>query len=261
MDIDKIKNLASDDKFISGIYNYCDRWCERCPQTSRCLNYHISEEEFSTPETRDINNEAFWKKMSEIMETTLEMLNDMMVSAGIDPEQLDNDEYMEEERAIEEAAENHVVCRMAREYADMAGDWFDGAEDLFGPSRHEISTPDEENIGKESNNDVMDVILWYQHQIYVKLMRAVSGSIEESNYDEVDGYASDSDGSAKVALIGIDRSIAAWGNLYKLLPGFHANSIKNILVHLDELRRKAEKTFPDARKFIRPGFDKIDLNS
>ncbi len=22
--------------FIVGIFNYCDRWCERCPLTSRC---------------------------------------------------------------------------------------------------------------------------------------------------------------------------------------------------------------------------------
>jgi hypothetical protein len=35
----------------------------------------------------------------------------------------------------------------------------------------------------------------------------------------------------------------------------------DILVHLEQLRRKAEKTFPNARAFIRPGFDKIDLNS
>jgi hypothetical protein len=24
------------DQFISGIYNYCDRWCERCSMTARC---------------------------------------------------------------------------------------------------------------------------------------------------------------------------------------------------------------------------------
>ncbi|HTV00428.1 MAG TPA: hypothetical protein VMF13_07835, partial [Luteitalea sp.] len=24
------------DGYIVGIFNYCDRWCERCPLTSRC---------------------------------------------------------------------------------------------------------------------------------------------------------------------------------------------------------------------------------
>jgi hypothetical protein len=33
------------------------------------------------------------------------------------------------------------------------------------------------------------------------------------------------------------------------------DTILDLLVHLDRLRRKIEKTFPDARAFVRPGFD------
>ena len=62
--------------------------------------------------------------------------------------------------------------------------------------------------------------------------------------------------SAKVALIAIDRSIAAWGQIYKHFPE-HTNDILDILVHLDRLRRKTETTFPNARAFVRPGFDEI----
>ena len=28
-----------DQGFIPGVYNYCDRWCERCPFASRCRSY------------------------------------------------------------------------------------------------------------------------------------------------------------------------------------------------------------------------------
>jgi hypothetical protein len=31
-----------------------------------------------------------------------------------------------------------------------------------------------------------------------------------------------------------------------------------IIVHLERLRRRTENEFPDARNFIRPGFDEID---
>jgi len=65
---DRLERLAAEKRFIPGIYNYCDRWCERCPQTSHCLNFSISEEEFSDPETRDIRNEAFWNKLSGILD-------------------------------------------------------------------------------------------------------------------------------------------------------------------------------------------------
>lgn len=64
MNRDQLKKLAAEKRFIPGIYNYCDRWCERCPQTSYCLNFAIVQEEFSDPEEQDIRNEAFWKKLS-----------------------------------------------------------------------------------------------------------------------------------------------------------------------------------------------------
>lgn len=35
--IRRIHQRARDERFISGIYNYCDRWCERCPLGHRCM--------------------------------------------------------------------------------------------------------------------------------------------------------------------------------------------------------------------------------
>jgi len=53
----KLKDLAVDPRFISGVYNYCDRWCERCPLTSRCLTYTMErEEDVGDPASRDITN-------------------------------------------------------------------------------------------------------------------------------------------------------------------------------------------------------------
>jgi hypothetical protein len=110
--------------------------------------------------------------------------------------------------------------------------------------------------------ETLKVIQWYQHQIYVKLARAISGKMEAESEsdDEPAQYAKDSDGSAKVALIGIDRSIAAWGSIGRRLPTFRSLDVPAILTHLERLRRSVEKVFPDARGFLRPGFDRIDLN-
>jgi hypothetical protein len=90
-------------------------------------------------------------------------------------------------------------------------------------------------------------------------MRAIRGELDE-RLEILDEFPKDSDGSAKVALIALDRSIAAWGEIRNLFP-HRNNDILDILVHLEQLRRNAEKAFPEARAFIRPGFDKIDLNS
>ncbi|MFC1823930.1 hypothetical protein ACFL9T_14565 [Thermodesulfobacteriota bacterium] len=202
--------MAQCKRFISGIYNYCDRWCERCPQTSRCLNYEMAEEEFADHKTRDIHNEAFWKKLAEIFRDTLEMLKERAASEGIDLDAFDPDEYEEEDRSVQEAARNHEISRAARTYADMAENWFDGARAFFGDGEESDSgyrslSGKEEEQEKSGLEEVLEVVQWYQHQIYVKLVRAISGLMEE----EPDRYAKDSDGSAKVALIGIDRSISA----------------------------------------------------
>ena len=44
MDKDKLIKMAENPHLIPGIYNYCDRWCERCTFTSRCLTFLTEEE-------------------------------------------------------------------------------------------------------------------------------------------------------------------------------------------------------------------------
>jgi len=267
LDKEKLKELAQDEKFISGIYNYCDRWCERCPQTSHCLNYAMAEEEFADPNTRDIRNEAFWIKLSETFKATLELVKEMAASEGIDLDAIDPGEFEEEHRTFQEAAKNHEISRVARAYADMVEKWLDGVRTFFvGVEETDQgfqSIPENrENPERFGLEEALEVIQWYQHQIYVKLARAISGQMEEESEidDEPAQYAKDSDGSAKVALIGLDRSIAAWGIIGRRFPTFRSHDVPAILTHLERLRRNVEKVLPDARGFLRPGFDQIDLN-
>jgi hypothetical protein len=249
---DRLKKLASDKRFISGIYNYCDRWCERCPQTSRCLNFALSEEEFADPEAGDIKNEPLWKKLSEVFSDTLELVKEAAEEHGIDLDAVDTDPIEEELNRKEEMAEDHEICRAAKVYSYLVGDWLTSNPSLFSASPAFAG----EDMGLE---EALEVIRWYQHFIYVKLMRAVGGELEERE-EGIDAFPRDSEGSAKIALIGIDRSIGAWGTIYAgdLL---HDEKILRFVAYLDRLREEVEKTFPKARSFIRPGFDKIDLNS
>jgi len=185
---------------------------------------------------------------------------------GIDLDSLDTEEVVEEERLNEEITENHECCHTAKIYGEMVDNWFQSAEDLFEKNEDEPNLKMQFGITNvypfeepDPLEEAVQVIRWYQHQIYVKLMRAIRGKMEEKT-EIMDDYAKDSDGSAKISLIALDRSIAAWGEIHKHLP-LHDNNTIDILTHLDRLRRKVEKVFPDARAFIRPGFDKIDLNS
>lgn len=248
---DRLKELAKNERLIPGIYNYCDRWCERCPQTLRCLNFSLSEEEFSDPETRDIRNAAFWRKLSNVLTEALELLREAGEKWGIDLETIDSAIDTESMRAREEAAENHVVCRAARTYSSMVEDWFRRMEEL--PFEFASAVGEEVEI-----EEAFEVIRWYQYFIAAKVTRAVGGWMEEKEEGEGE-FSGDSDGSAKIALIAMDRSIGAWAMVshYNKLYG---ESVLEIISFLDRLRQAVEKTFPNARLFVRPGFDRTDLN-
>ena len=229
-----LTELANNPDLISGIYNYCDRWCERCPLTSRCLVYATEQEEDNSPESHDIRNEAFWRKLGAILHETREMIAKWAKDAGIDltaPGAEDEARHQRKRQLID----NHPLAKYGKKYANAASDWFREFDETL-----EVN---------ESSEDAREVIQWYQYQIAVKTIRALSGRKEELEEDP-----RDSNGSAKVALIGIDRSIAAWRMMQLSLPE-RAETIVPLILQLERLRHRLEKGFPDARSFVRPGFD------
>lgn len=260
MDKEQIKRIVANPRLIPGIYNYCDRWCERCAFTSRCANYAIGEEDSLAPEERDVRNERFWTHLREVFRVTLEMLGDLARQHGVDLDALDTEEEAEAEQQIFEATHQHPCVRSAARYAEMVEAWFDSSKPLWAAKGEELALearlelpgarPEEEAAAL---GDAVEVIRWYEPQIQVKLARAVSGALEENRLG-LETFAKDSGGSAKVALLGMDRSIAAWGTLLGQFPQ-REREVLELLVRLAQLRRKTEAVFPDARAFVRPGFD------
>ncbi|OGC08401.1 hypothetical protein A2V82_11850 [candidate division KSB1 bacterium RBG_16_48_16] len=260
MTIDDIHKLLRNPNLIPGIYNYCDRWCERCEFTHRCANFSLEEKHFPDSTELDINNARFWEKLGEIFKITLEMVKDFAEKQGIDLESIDREAFENRERELEDKAANFECSYLSKEYIHLVNNWFDSSHDVFNEKVEELKMLDEiglpnTKLEKEIGdlNDVTNVIRWYQNQIHVKIMRAVSGKLEEESEAEND-FPKDSDGSAKVALIGIDRSISAWGKMLSHFPQ-KEDELLNVLVHLERLGRKTEKEFPNARAFIRSGFD------
>jgi hypothetical protein len=249
-----LTDLANNPDLISGIYNYCDRWCERCPLTSRCLVYATEQEDSDSPESHDLRNEAFWQKLSAIFEETREMIVQWATDASMDlngfPD--DGDARPQKRRQL---VDHHPLTKAGKKYANAASDWFREFDQTIEVSDLRMADVDHENA--ECLEDAREVLQWYQYQIAVKTMRALSARKEELDEDpELAQLPKDSDGSAKVALIGIDRSIAAWRLMQLSLPE-RAGSIVPLILQLEGLRNRLEKSFPAARDFIRPGFDEV----
>jgi hypothetical protein len=251
-----LTELASNPDLISGIYNYCDRWCERCPLTSRCLVYATEKEEDDASQTHDLTNEAFWRKLGTIFQETRDMIAEWAREAGVDLGRAETEDDPVQRKRKRQQVDNHPLACAGKKYANDASDWFRELDQTIEVC--DVRTGERADWeSAERLEDAREVIQWYQYQIAVKTMRALSARIDEQEMDpETADFPKDSDGSAKVALIGIGRSIAAWRLVQLSLPE-RESSIVPLILQLERLRQRIEKTFPEAREFVRPGFDEI----
>ncbi len=246
-------------KHIPGIYNYCDRWCERCTFTSSCTVYERTSN--LNCEQGDVQNRAFWDNMSNSFSEALSLLEEVAKEEGVDIEQLSDVEweiYKKEEAAGKAKAKNHPIIKYSRDY---------GIQTMAVLKTNELLKQQAETIMQQANVDIdnilqakaefddiadcLEVIQWYVFQIQVKFMRALPMMPGEADNDN---FKNDSNGSAKVALIAVDRCINAWQKIFSILPAAE-DAVLPLLALLQKIRRIGEATFPDARAFIRVGLD------
>lgn len=251
------------DIFIPGIYNYCDRWCERCTFTSRCRNYE-STSKLST-EQLDISNKAFWDTISSNFEKTMELLHKAAAEHGFDISQPmspeEEREYEQKQSIIKSGAKQHELSKLCKKYQRIAKPFADKSDDFVAKTRELV---DHLHLGIRSAEEVVytvagigdcfDIIQWYLFFIDAKLQRALHGKLEGEEWEVENGFPKDSDGSARIAIIAVERSIEAWARLYNLLPESEDIALQSLAV-LEQLKRKALEEFPEATQFKRPGFD------
>ncbi|MFQ5649392.1 MAG: hypothetical protein ACE5IY_05575 [bacterium] len=258
MDDKSVFELAKDPRFTPGIYNFCDRWCERCQLSQRCLVYAMEKEEMDQLASYEIVDEAYWRKLLGTLDKIMAKLRRDFKKAGLDF--ADARVRNKAADAVKERNQNHPLSRAAFDYSRIVKRWMSRAKRHFEPKIDELYQRldlglDEEAITNDSDSivDAIDVIIWYQHEIRAKLLRALA-QLELEIEDTQTAGQKNSDGSAKVALIGIDNSIQAWSVLRIQLPD-KADEILTFLARLERLRKDTENRFPEARLFRRPGFD------
>lgn len=247
--------------FIPGIYNHCDRWCERCFFTSRCAVYADLRDD--TPEQQDIQNKAFWDNLASNFTKTMELLHQAAESYGIDLNKISEEEQHEIDRRrqeLQDKTEDHALSKISRQYARIAAQWLKAKPGVDEHQREIIRKVEMGVIadapGKEqllTMKDCLAVIEWYSHFIHVKTMRAIHGKLSD-DWMEEDDFQTDANGSARIALLAIDRSLQAWLKLYKLMPS-REDDFLQILALLQKIRTMTEKEFPDAIKFRHPFYE------
>jgi hypothetical protein len=222
------------DGFIVGIFNYCDRWCEACAFTSRCRLFADVAE---TKASLDPNLKAVVEAPGlpqeapppppPWMEEMIRELNEAATKVAVG----------DEEPPRRPPHEHLVIEARAQDYGIRVHRWLRARAYALDPA------------------DPCAVIGWFETMIPAKVHRAIQGLAEDWPGER--DWPPDHDGSAKVALIGIERSHAAWLELIErglAIQSEVAPFIEDLLWLSDAL----ERVFPKARAFVRPGFDEPD---
>jgi len=238
----KIKEISGRENIIPGIHNYCDRWCERCAFVSRCT-VGISEFEIEGPDL-DMKNKEFWDHLSMVFQASREMIaegaRDLVIDLDLDAEKTEYIEPVQSKSAVEKRAE---------EYGFRLLPWLKINQDLFIQKAEAFSLINEQQL--VSFQDAIDVIRWYSLFIAVKIHRA---SLPAMDFADEEADRGDKNGSAKIALLAVNRSLEAFSFLYTHVQE-QEDEILEFLADLSHIQKQLNKAFPDAMNFKRPGFD------
>lgn len=237
-----IENLKPHIKNITGIFNYCDRWCEKCSFTDRCTNYQFEKELGFYDENTD--KEEMLEDVSVILSGTLSFLK-----AKIEEMDIDISDYQGVRDYEFNQAADYPISIKAKEYMISLGDWLEENYNYFSDIASNLWNSSQKNFMEF--NDQLEIIGWYMTMIPVKIVRAFNPK-DEMEDDEF--YQYDRNGTGKLVLVCIDKSIAAFSILFEKLSK-KQDEILNFLSALSKIKLEIEKEIPDAKKFIRPGLD------
>ena len=77
-----------DTGFVPGIYNYCDRWCERCPLQLRCMSYMMGKKlkertKVNLGEEMPDDDESALARLKNIFDSTFDVLRELAEERGM----------------------------------------------------------------------------------------------------------------------------------------------------------------------------------
>jgi hypothetical protein len=223
------------------IHNYCDRWCERCAFTDRC-GIRLTELAIAMCGDERAGFELALGEPQPVGEVPPQPDYLSFLDAAERGEREDEDDVSAVALALKRADESpHSLDIQGREYMFRAIDWTRTHADAW----HEK--------GDAVLRDALEVVSWDASLIGAKVHRALfSRALRIEAWDDEDPVQNDANGSAKVALISLQRSEAGWAVVASATGDAEAASLG---VLAGALREDLNKEFSDAIAFVRPGFD------
>jgi hypothetical protein len=224
--------VCLDPTLINGVYDCCDQWCMYCPATERCLAYRCS------PDIQS-GKQDIYKDLADRLYEGMTFLKTLCDAEGTSTPELDA-LFSNDPRQLTTVPEiDDPLERAARRYARLATAYLLSRDDYPFEMQRRPSGP-----------TPFEVFAWFHTLIAAKLYRALVSSAALARGDA--SRKDDQQVSAKVALIGIDRSLDA---LVSMAADDQDARLELLLAQLRRVKREAEARFPQARGFVREGLD------
>ena len=111
LDIEDLLQTPDDASFIVGIFNYCNRRCERCPFTRRCRLY---ADERRDEELHPGDN---WSQRTQrSLERAVALMKQWCEREGIDFDKVAGDSEADDQLKLAEEMRRHPLQKLADEY-------------------------------------------------------------------------------------------------------------------------------------------------
>lgn len=236
-------SIKQDKLYKVGIFQYCDKWCEKCEHTHECLYFDVNNK-FFTGEKEF----TFWDKVEDIVNLTIDDLAVVSKSIGVDLTEFSK--KIPKNESEETLTKGYETFEKTQEYSGLVNNWFNffsnNPMSVSETGTNEKISPKELAESLQRLTKAVEYIRWYQNLISKKLKKAL-----DSKYNFEDGFHK---GFAKVVLVALDKSIESWKNIAVQIPN-HKEKVSNQILLLERIKKEVELEFPYARAFARNGLD------
>jgi len=220
--------METQDGFIVGIFNYCDRWCERCPLTGRCRVFAEEQRLVFEPGLPSGTSVAPAPR-------SLGAAAAFVVNPSDEAAELQLDE--EASRLFREPVLTPDGAELHRRVSDLG-------------RRLSAWLVPESRARDAAVIDAAEVLQHFGFFIGPKVYRALTVRADMAE----EGAPGDAAGSAKAALLAFDRLGEAWLRLAEQ-GAISLLEAAPVLTELQQFTTELDRLFPRARTFVRPGLD------
>ncbi|RYY89227.1 MAG: hypothetical protein EOO15_06830 [Chitinophagaceae bacterium] len=240
--------------FIRSIYCYCDHYCETCPFTARCAVFAGSE---SLTET-DPASPGFWEQvMARFAEshTHIPGVEDWEFEVRT-PTASEVEEAKQLKKEAEERFREEEVIGLVTIWGEgvMAlledtAYWRTKAKERAREAAMGICSPQQAMREASQVTDCLHRLRRFTEIADMRIHEAIS------NEWSLEAVFTSTDGLAKSGLLCLERARTALTDLYGIFDD--EDRILPLFAPLGAVERSLARRYPQARAFVRPGFDEV----